>query len=163
VLAASGIEWDEPQPGTFVAVLPGEHKLRTTVSLVVGRHSMTVNAFVVRHPDENRAEFFGWLLRQNAKHPGLAFGIDPLDDVYLVTRLPVDAVTDEVLDAVLGQVLQTADGAFNTLLELGFTDSIVREWKWRVSRGESLANLAAFKHLVEGSSDSAEPEASESP
>ena len=158
MLAASGIEWDEPQPGTFVAVLPGEHKLRTTVSLVVGRHSMTVNAFVVRHPDENRAEFFGWLLRQNAKHPGLAFGIDPLDDVYLVTRLPVDAVTDEALDAVLGQVLQTADGAFNALLELGFSSSIRREWRWRVSRGESLDNLRAFEHLVEPSDPGSEAE-----
>ena len=34
------------------------------------------------------------------------------------------------------------------LLELGFADAIRREWAWRVSRGESLANLEAFKHLV---------------
>ena len=40
---------------TFVAVMPGERKLRTTCSLVVGPHSLTVNAFVVRHPDENTA------------------------------------------------------------------------------------------------------------
>lgn len=131
--------------------------------MVVGRYSLTVNAFVVRHPDENHEEFMRWLLRQNAKHPGLAFGVDPLDDVYLVARLPLDAVTPDTVDTLLGQVLQTADSAFNTLLELGFADSIVREWKWRVSRGESLDNLAAFKHLVEGSSDSAEPEASGSP
>jgi hypothetical protein len=34
-------------------------------------------------------------------------------------------------------------------LEIGFAGSIKREWDWRVSRGESLANLQAFKHLVE--------------
>jgi hypothetical protein len=46
-------------------------------------------------------------------------------------------------------VLETADGAFNTLLELGFASSIRREWAWRVDRGESLANLQAFQHLVD--------------
>ncbi len=123
--------------------------------MVVGRYSLTVNAFVVRHPDENHEAFLRWLLRENAKHPGLAFGVDPLDDVYLVARLPLDAVTPETVDALLGQVLQTADGAFNTLLELGFATSIRREWQWRVSRGESLANLEAFRHLTDGSSDPA--------
>ncbi len=72
------VPYEEPTPGTFVAVLPGERKLRTTVSLVVGPHSLTVNAFVVRHPDENEGEVHRWLLQYNAKHPGIAFGIDPL-------------------------------------------------------------------------------------
>ena len=46
-------------------------------------------------------------------------------------------------------MLEAADGDFNTLLELGFAASIRREWDWRVSRGESLANLRAFAHLAE--------------
>ena len=33
---------------------------------------------------------YRWLLRQNAKHPGLAFGVDPLGDVYVVGQLPLD-------------------------------------------------------------------------
>jgi hypothetical protein len=45
-------------------------------------------------------------------------------------------------------VLDYADSAFNTLLELGFGSSIRREWAWRESRGESLANLAAFEGFV---------------
>jgi hypothetical protein len=50
---------------------------------------------------------------------------------------------------VLGQVFDAADADFNTLLELGFTTSIRREWAWRVSRGESLKNLEAFAHLID--------------
>ncbi|HVQ87642.1 MAG TPA: YbjN domain-containing protein [Actinomycetes bacterium] len=147
-LASLEVDFEEPQPGTFVAVLPGERKLRTTCSLVIGPHSVTVNAFVVRHPDEKTDEVHQWLLRQNAKHPGLAYGIDPLGDVYLVGRLPLSSVSSEQIDLLLGRVLDTADSAFNTLLEIGFASSIRREWKWRVSRGESLANLAAFEHLI---------------
>ena len=148
-LSQLGVDFEQPQRGTFVAVLPGERKLRTTVSLVVGAHSLTVNAFVVRRPDENVEGCYRWLLLHNAKHPGIAFGVDPLGDVYLVGQLPLDAVTSTTLDALLGRVLETADTSFNILLELGFASSIRREWAWRVSRGESLATLAAFTHLVD--------------
>lgn len=144
-----GVDFERPSTDTFVTVLPGERKLRTTVSLVIGAHSLTVNAFVVRRPDENVEACYRWLLLHNAKHPGVAFGVDPLGDVYLVSQLPLDAVTPDGLDALLGRVLQTADTSFNTLLELGFASSIRREWAWRVSRGESLANLAAFTHLID--------------
>jgi hypothetical protein len=144
-----GVPYEESVAGTFVAVLPGERKLRTTASLVVGPHSLTVNAFVVRRPDENVAAVHEWLLRHNAKHPGLAFGIDPLGDVYVVGQLPITGIAVDEVDQLLGRVLDLADSSFNTLLELGFATSIRREWAWRVSRGESLANLQAFTHLVE--------------
>jgi hypothetical protein len=149
VLASLPVEHEQVDASTFVVVLPGERKLKTTVLLVVGAHSVTINAFVVRRPDENLEEVYRWLLQQNAKHPGLAFGIDALGDVYLVALLALDAVTADAIDAMLGRVLQAADDSFNLLLELGFASSIRREWAWRVSRGESLANLAAFAHLVD--------------
>jgi hypothetical protein len=69
-------------------------------------------------------------------------------DIYLVGRLPLDAVTEREIDRILGEVLQYADSSFNPLLELGFSSAIRREWAWRVSRGESLANLKAFEHLI---------------
>jgi hypothetical protein len=146
------VPYEESAPGTFVAVLPGERKLRTTVSLVVGPHSLTVNAFVIRHPDENVDGVHKWLLQYNAKHPGVAFGVDPLGDVYLVSQLPLSGITIDEVDQLLGRVLDVADSSFNTLLELGFATSIRREWAWRVSRGESLANLQAFTHLVDAPS-----------
>lgn len=148
-LAGLGVEFEQPSPSTFVAVLPGEQKLRTTVSLVVGRHSLTANAFVARCPDENSAGVHEWLLKQNAKHPGVAFGIDPLGDVYVVSSLPLAAVTVAEIDRLLGRILSVADSSFNILLELGFASSIRREWAWRVSRGEPLDNLRAFTHLVD--------------
>jgi hypothetical protein len=57
------------------------------------------------------------------------------------------------VDRLLGQVLEAADGGFNTLLELGFASAIRREYEWRVSRGESTRNLDAFAHLTRRSED----------
>lgn len=146
-LDATGLDWRAETPTRFSVDLPGEHKRQTTTTLDVGEHSMRVSAFVVRHPDENHAGTHRWLLERNARLGGIAFTIDPDGDVYLLGRLPLSCVSEDEVDSLLGQVLDAADSSFNTLLELGFSTSIRAEWEWRLSRGESTANLAAFEHL----------------
>jgi hypothetical protein len=148
-LDAAGVEWASPRPDLFVVTLPGTRKLSTTCSLAVGEHAITINAFVARHPDENDAGVHRWLLERNARMYGMAFTIDRLGDIYLVGRLALSALDADELDRILGCVLEYADGSFNHILELGFASSIRREHAWRVSRGESTANLAAFAHLLE--------------
>ncbi|MEU2729554.1 YbjN domain-containing protein [Streptomyces griseoviridis] len=149
VLKDAELAWESPEPGTYVVQLPGTRKLSTTVSLRVGRHSLSLNAFVIRHPDENEPGVHRWLLERNLKLYGVSYAVDRLGDVYVTGRLPLPAITPEELDRLLGQVLEAADGAFNTLLELGFASAIRKEYAWRVSRGESTRNLDAFTHLTE--------------
>jgi Putative bacterial sensory transduction regulator len=137
------------RPGEYVVVLPGERKLQTAVSLLVGDHSVSASAFVVRHAEERHEQVYRWLLERNARLPGIAFAVDQDGDVYLVGRLPLAAVSEDTLDALLGSILEASDGSFNELLALGFLSSIKREWAWRTSRGESTRNLEAFRHLLE--------------
>jgi hypothetical protein len=146
--ALTDIEYEEPEPGTFVVVLPGERKLKTTVSLVVGAHSLSVNAFVARSPDENHEAVYRWLLERNTRLYAVAFAVDQLGDIYLSGRLPLAAVTPDEVDQLLGAVLDAADSSFNTILELGFATSIRKEWHWRLLRGEPTWNLEAFRHLA---------------
>nr|WP_245672860.1 YbjN domain-containing protein [Aldersonia kunmingensis] len=143
------LEFTNKGDDNFIVELPGERKLKTTVLLTVGNHGVRIEAFVARHPDENEAGVHRWLLRRNRRLYGVHYTIDRIGDIYLVGRISAESVTPDELDRVLGQTLEAADGDFNTILELGFAESIRREWKWRVSRGESLANLKAFEHLVE--------------
>ncbi|MGW0603527.1 YbjN domain-containing protein [Streptomyces sp. NPDC002644] len=143
------LDWESPGPGKYVVTLPGTRKLSTAVSLIAGRHSLSLNAFVIRHPDENEAGVHRWLLERNLKLYGVSYAVDPHGDVYVTARLPLASITAEELDRLLGQVLEAADGAFNTLLELGFASSIRKEYAWRVSRGESTRNLEAFSRLIE--------------
>jgi hypothetical protein len=143
----TGLDWHAETPTRFTVELPGDHKQKTVTTLNVGEHTLQVSAFVVRHPDENESAVHRWLLERNAKLVGLAFTVDSAGDVYLVGRLPLAAITPDEVDALLGRVLAASDGSFNTLLELGFAAAIRAEWEWRLSRGESTANLAAFEHL----------------
>jgi hypothetical protein len=148
VLKDAELEWESPEQGSYVVKLPGTRKLSTTLSLIVGRHSLSLNAFVIRHPDENQEAVHRWLLERNLKLYGVSYAVDSLGDVYLVGKLPLAAVTPDEVDRLLGSVLEAADGSFNTLLELGFASAIRKEYAWRVSRGESTRNLDAFTHLT---------------
>lgn len=148
-LKNAGVAFEQPTPGTFILTLPGERKLATTCAIVVGQHAVTFNAFVIRAPEENRENVYRWLLEKNARMYGVWYAIDTHGDIYLVGRMALHAVTETEIDRYLGSILQYADSSFDLLLEMGFAGAIKREWAWRVSRGESLANLAAFEHLID--------------
>ena len=152
-LAELDLESTETAEGFFSVRLPGTAKLITECALEVGRHGVSVRAFVARRPDENQAGVYRWLLEQNLKLYGVSFSLDALGDIYLTGKTSLELISAAEVDRLLGAVATTADSSFNVILELGFADSIRREWAWRLSRGESTANLAAFTHLQPASED----------
>lgn len=149
ILADMGVGFESPQPDAFLVRLEGQHKLATMTWLIVGAHSLHVEAFFCRQPDENQAEFYRFLLERGSQMYGVHFALDPVGDVYLVGRLPLAAITPAEIDRLLGCVLSYSDENFDQALMIGFASSIRREWAWRVKRGESLANLAPFARLAE--------------
>ena len=143
------LTYERTEAGSYLVKLEGQHKLATMCWLVAGAHSLLVEAFFCRRPDENHAEFYRFLLERNAKMYAVAFSVDNLGDVYLVGRLPLCAVSAEEIDKILGSVLTYADDNFDRALELGFGSSIRREWAWRAKRGESMRNLQAFARFAD--------------
>ncbi|HVU92731.1 MAG TPA: YbjN domain-containing protein [Jatrophihabitans sp.] len=148
-LREQDLEWQRLDEQTFAVALPGEKRLKTACILTIGAHALTVEAFVMRAPEENRERVYAWLLQRNTRTYAVSWAIDGTGDVYLVGRVPLGAVTADELDRILGSVLENADGSFNTLLEMGFGSSIRREWAWRVKNDQPLANLAAFAEFAQ--------------
>jgi hypothetical protein len=148
-LADLGLSWESPQPGSYLVRLEGQHKLATMTWLIVGTHSLHVEAFFCRQPDENHAGFYRFLLERSGRMYGVHFALDQAGDVYLVGRLPISSVSAPEIDRILGCVLTYSDENFDPALSVGFASSIRKEWAWRVKRGESLANLRAFARLAD--------------
>jgi Putative bacterial sensory transduction regulator len=147
-LAGLGLTAQTPRPGSYLVKLAGQHKLATMTWLIVGAHSLHVEAFFCRRPDEDHARFYRFLLERNGRMYGVHFALDPDGDVYLVGRFSLAAVSAAEIDRILGCVLTYSDENFDPALAIGFPSSIRREWAWRVKRGESLANLQAFARLA---------------
>ena len=141
--------FEQPRPGAFLVKLEGQHKLATMTWLVVGEHSLGVEAFFCRQPDENHEAFYRFLLERNGRMYGVHFTLDETGDVYLIGKLPLSSVSVDDIDRLLGCVLSYSDENFDAALELGFGSAIRREWAWRVKRGESLANLQAFARFAD--------------
>ena len=119
------IPWEaRAHAGEIVATLPGERKLKTVTSLIVGEQTTSVTAFVVRNPDENHVGVYRYLLRRNLRMPLLSYAIDDDGDVWVRGQLPTTALDAALLDHLMGVVLNAADGPFNDLLVLGFLTSM---------------------------------------
>jgi len=154
-LAELGLPAERPQPGSYLVRLEGQRKLATMTWLIAGTHSLHVEAFFCRRPDENHARFYRFLLERNGRMYGVHFAVDAVGDVYLTGRQPLASVSTEEIDRVLGCVLSYSDDNFNAALAIGFESSIRREWAWRVKRGESTANLRAFARFAGPDADQA--------
>ena len=72
-----GLSWQSPQPGSFLVRLEGQHKLATMTWLIAGAHSLHVEAFFCRQPDENHARFYRFLLERNGADVRGAFRAGP--------------------------------------------------------------------------------------
>jgi Putative bacterial sensory transduction regulator len=143
-----GLSCERPEPRAYLVRLEGQHKLATMTWLIAGEHSLQVESFFCRQPDENHAEFYRFLLMRSARMYGVHFALDRTGDVYLTGRLPLAAICEAEIDRLLGCVLTYSDESFNEALRIGFASAITREWAWRSKRGESLANLRPFADLV---------------
>lgn len=137
----------------FVVSLPGTARLETACMIEIFHDSIRVEAFICRNPDEDFERVYRYLLKRNRRMYGVSYTIDNNGDIYLAGRVLKHAVTPDEIDRILGQVLESADHDFNILIEMGFHTSIIKEWKWRESRGESLANLEPFRHLMQPEDD----------
>ena len=147
-LDSLGLAYEHPEPDAYLVRLDGQHKLATLTWLIAGEHSLQVEAFFCRQPDENHAAFYRFLLERNARMYGVHFALDRTGDVYLTGRLPLSATSEREIDTLLGCVLTYSDETFNEALRIGFASAIRREWAWREKRGESLANLRPFADLA---------------
>lgn len=133
-LAAQGLE-AEQDGERWMVMLHGERKRTVAVTLSIGDHTLIVQSFFMRAPDEDAAAVYGLLLRRNLRSYTLRFALHPDGDVLLVGVLPLAAVTDGELDRLLGQLLAVADDTFDEALRLGFARYIAREQQWRAASG----------------------------
>ena len=143
------LAYERTAAGSFLVTLIGEHRLQTMTWLVVGDHSLRVEAFFMRKPEENEAETYRFLLQRNARTYGVGFSCDVLGDIFLTGHVPLAAVSAEEVDRLLGCVLSYSDGTFDAAVRLGFGGSIDRERAYRAklaAQGEAVPPNPLLDH-----------------
>ena len=110
----------EPSIRRWYVRLAGEEKDVTTVWLTIHQRTLQYETYVMPAPEEDHARFYEHLLRRNLGFNGAAFAIGDEDAVFLRGQLPVDAVTDEELDRIIGSLYAYVEQCFRPALRIGF-------------------------------------------
>ena len=135
--------------GAYVVTLPGTHKLKTLCNLIVGDHTLRIEAFVMRQPDENREQLWAYLLQRNARMYGV--GVLHRRASATCTWSAGCRCTRSRRTSWTGCSARSSPTPTSRSTRCWRSASgraIRREWAWRVSRGESLENLKAFAHFA---------------
>lgn len=98
----------------------GEDKDVFTIWLTLRQRTLHYETYFMPAPEENAAQLYEHLLRRNQKLNGVAFAIGIEDAVFLQGQLPVDAVTDDELDRILGSLYAYTEQFFRPALRIGF-------------------------------------------
>lgn len=128
------IRHERPSGSGWVLQLKGEKKHSITVILALRERTLALESFFMRRPAENHAEVYGMFLRANMRTYGIRFALDDMGDVFIVTRLPLQAITEDELDRLLGAVLTTSDEMFMPAIEVGFASYLARDLAWRAAQ-----------------------------
>ena len=134
-LADRDVRYERVSDSDWAVLLKGEKKLSITVLLALRERTLAMESFFIRRPAENHADLYAMLLRANMRLYGVRFALDDIGDVYLTARIPVEAVTDEELDRILGAILVTSDEMFMPAIEIGFASYLERDMAWRAAQG----------------------------
>lgn len=92
----------------------------TTVWFEVGQRTVRVEAYVLPSPPRHREEVFRQCLTRNAGTRRMHFALDGNGDLVIVGRIPLDEVTAEELELVLGEVYGLVEVAFPSLVRAAF-------------------------------------------
>ena len=100
--------------------LSGEEKEFTTVWLTIHQRTLQYETYVLPAPEENHAAVYEQLLRRNLRFNGAAFAIGDEDAIYLKGQIPVDTVTPDELDRIVGSLYAYVEQCFRPALRLAF-------------------------------------------
>lgn len=129
------IRYEHVSDAEWAIQLRGEKKLSITVLFALRERTLQVESFFMRRPAENHADVFRLLLRTNTRIYGVRFALDDLGDLYLVGRFPIESITEDELDRVLGAILSISDELFMPVIEIGFASYLERDMAWRAAQG----------------------------
>ena len=115
----SSVEYAEEVDGRWAVRLRQEVRDAATVWFDVGERSLWFEAYVIPAP-QRPAEVYRQALVRNARSWRCFFALDEEGAVVLRGRLPAERVDLEELDRVLGEVYETIELSFRSMVKAGF-------------------------------------------
>ncbi|HEV3267086.1 MAG TPA: type III secretion system chaperone, partial [Acidimicrobiales bacterium] len=99
--------------------LKGEEKDVITLWLSLRQRTVYAETELMPAPEENREELYRYLMVKNHELRELHLAIGPEAGIYLVTQIPIQELTVERLDELVGATVTYVDEIFPTAMTMG--------------------------------------------
>lgn len=128
LLSTAGVPFERVEAGAYAVELHGSHRQRTWLWVVAGEQSVALEAFVMHLTVEaDHAAVHRHVLRRGLGLRAVHYALDDVGDLFLVGSLPHDALSEDRLDVVLGEVLALMDRDARVLPALAYGDLLERD------------------------------------
>lgn len=101
--------------------LKGEERDVITLWLSLRQRTVFAETELMPAPDENREELYRYLMVKNHELRELHLAIGPEDGIYLVAQVPVNELTIERMDELVGATVHYVDEIFPTAMTMGLS------------------------------------------
>src|SRR5947209_2523817 len=114
------VERDETGAQRWFVRLTSDEKGVFSIWLTLRQRTLHHETYLMPAPIENEARCYEQLLRRNLQLHGVQLAIGDEDAVFLLGRVPVEGLDDEVLDGILGAHYAAVELCFRPAMRIGY-------------------------------------------
>ena len=115
-----GAEHERRSDREWIVMLPSHKRGGIGTRLIAGERTLALRAFFMRGPDREHEAVYRRLLQKNLGTSAWRFALDRDGDVHLVAEEPLTALTEELLDELLGTLSTIVDETYESAVRTGF-------------------------------------------
>ena len=116
----SDVVYTEELDGRIAVRIAQQARDFTTIWFAVGDRTLSLEAYVLPAPPHDTAEVHRQCLFRNHAARLVHFSIDRDGEIYLRARVPLEFVSEPLLEQLLAETYQHVEIAFRPLLRAGF-------------------------------------------
>ncbi len=114
------VAFESDGPYRHMVRIAGRSKDFLTIWFEVGDRTLSYECYFMPDPEENHEELYRYLLMKNFEIYGCHFSLASDHDVFLTGQIPLEAVTEEEVDRIVGSIYYCCDAYFKPALRIGF-------------------------------------------
>lgn len=119
-IRALGLSTTRLGPRHWTVGVPTELRGELACGIESRERTLVMRAFVLRAPDRAHDRVYRAALERNIDCRTWYFAVDGHGDLFLVAELPLDRVSENALDGILGALSMLVDETFEGLARTGF-------------------------------------------
>jgi hypothetical protein len=125
----------------------GRAKDFITVWFTIGDRTLSYESYFMPDPEENHESLYRYLLFKNAEMYACRFSLADDRDIFITGQVPLQAVTEDEIDRLLGSIYHYTESYFRTALSIGFASYFEKRRKDRSqeSEGSSASDVESEK------------------